>query len=413
MRRLNTFFLVFLLLLGISISFSQKVVTIRFATWDTGELYKIEQEIAKRFEREYPNIKVQVESYGDSFDQKLAASFGAKNPPDVMYMWDFPTYYESLIPLDDLLKQDKSINLNDYYPALFNYCKYEGKLYGLPVGFTSHVIYYNKDLFKTQKITTPSTNWTWDEFIEKARKLTNPSQKIYGFAFPVSPDPYDFEQFLWSNGGSYCSPDGKEINGYLNSREMVEVLSLFTKMLKEKIAVLTGTQQIQSGGDLFKAGKLGMLESGIWRLPEFIEAKLNFGVHILPAFKGKPVKSILNVSAISIAKDTKNLKEAWEFVKYYSYNKEAIKMRKGDLPTRKTVVAELKLNSNPYYKPFYKMIEVSADKIPSFYLNKNMRRIYDELAITIEQIFSEQANEEKIKEYLDNLVNRTKDWLKD
>jgi len=404
---------VFLLLLGISISFSQKVVTIRFATWDTGELYKIEQEIAKRFEREYPNIKVQVESYGDSFDQKLAASFGAKNPPDVMYMWDFPTYYESLIPLDDLLKQDKSINLNDYYPALFNYCKYEGKLYGLPVGFTSHVIYYNKDLFKTQKITTPSTNWTWDEFIEKARKLTNPSQKIYGFAFPVSPDPYDFEQFLWSNGGSYCSPDGKEINGYLNSREMVEVLSLFTKMLKEKIAVLTGTQQIQSGGDLFKAGKLGMLESGIWRLPEFIEAKLNFGVHILPAFKGKPVKSILNVSAISIAKDTKNLKEAWEFVKYYSYNKEAIKMRKGDLPTRKTVVAELKLNSNPYYKPFYKMIEVSADKIPSFYLNKNMRRIYDELAITIEQIFSEQANEEKIKEYLDNLVNRTKDWLKD
>lgn len=156
-----------------------------------------------------------------------------------------------------------------------------------------------------------------------------------------------------------------------------------------------------------------MLESGIWRLPEFIEAKLNFGVHILPAFKGKPVKSILNVSAISIAKDTKNLKEAWEFVKYYSYNREAIKMRKGDLPTRKTVVAELKLNSNPYYKPFYKMIEVSADKIPSFYLNKNMRRIYDELAITIEQIFSEQANEEKIKEYLDNLVNRTKDWLKD
>lgn len=405
------FFIISFLLLLAGIGIGQDFVTLRFATWDSGELYEIQKNIARNFEKNNPRIKIQVESYGDNFDQKIAASFGAKNPPDVMYMWDFPTYYKTLLPLDDFIEKDKSINLNDFYKAIINYCKYDNKIYGLPVGFTSHVIYYNKSLFDLNKVSYPTSNWTWDEFIAKARRLTNLKEKVYGFAFPVSPDPYDFEQFLWSNGKSYCDPTGKILEGYINSNEMVEVLSMFTKMLKEKVAVLTGTQQIQSGGDLMKAGKLAMYESGIWRLPEFIEAKLNFGVAVLPSFGKKPVKSILNVSAISIAKDSKHIKEAWEFVKYYSYNEEAIRMRKGDLPARKSVAIKMKLDVHPLYRPFYRMVELSFDKVPSFNLNPNMRKVYDELAVVIERIFSEEADEKTIKLYLDELVQKCKKFL--
>ncbi|PFR87578.1 sugar ABC transporter substrate-binding protein, partial [Bacillus cereus] len=53
---------------------------LRFATWDAGKNLKIQQQIAKKFEEKNPGVKVQVEAYGDGFDQKLAASFGAKNP---------------------------------------------------------------------------------------------------------------------------------------------------------------------------------------------------------------------------------------------------------------------------------------------------------------------------------------------
>ncbi|MGV2787801.1 extracellular solute-binding protein, partial [Clostridium perfringens] len=74
---------------------SGAATTLRFATWDTGDALKIEQEIAKKFEESHPGTKVQVESYADGFDQKRAAGFGAANPPDVMYMWDFPTYHQS------------------------------------------------------------------------------------------------------------------------------------------------------------------------------------------------------------------------------------------------------------------------------------------------------------------------------
>jgi len=175
-------------------------VILRFATWDTGELLKIQQDIAKKFEENHPNVKVQVEAYGDGFDQKLVASFGAKNPPDIMYMWDFPTYHQSLLPLDDYIKSDKDINIEDFYPGLLNYMKVNGTLYGLPAGFTTHVIYYNKKLFDEAKVSYPEESWTWQDFIEKAKKLSDPAKKQYGFGVRANPDPYDFEQFLWSNG---------------------------------------------------------------------------------------------------------------------------------------------------------------------------------------------------------------------
>src|SRR4051794_32844862 len=66
---------------------SNEKIVLRFATWDSGEALKIQETIAKKFEEKHPFIKVQMETYGDEFDQKLAAAFGAKNPPDVMYMW--------------------------------------------------------------------------------------------------------------------------------------------------------------------------------------------------------------------------------------------------------------------------------------------------------------------------------------
>lgn len=80
---------------------------LRFATWDTGESLKYQQDIAKKFEKANPGVKVQVEAYADGFEDKLAASFEQKSP-DVMYMWNYPDYYKSLEPLDDYVNKDSS-----------------------------------------------------------------------------------------------------------------------------------------------------------------------------------------------------------------------------------------------------------------------------------------------------------------
>ncbi|PGC43556.1 ABC transporter substrate-binding protein [Bacillus pseudomycoides] len=365
---------------------------LRFATWDSGKNLKIQQQIAKKFEEKNPGVKVQVEAYGDGFDQKLAASFGAKNPPDVMYMWNFPAYYKSLEPLDELAKKDPDMKLDDFYQGLFNYSSIDGKLYGMPAGFTTRVIYYNKKLFDKANIPYPKDGWTWDEFVDTAKKLTDASNKQYGFALRPEPDTYDLQGFIWSNGSSFVSEDGKQIKGHMNSPETIEVMKSFQSMLKDKTAVLVGGKNQQSGDDIFKAGKLAMWESGIWPLEGFKDAKIDFGTVEPPAFKGKPVKGLVGTSAVSIAKDAKHKELAWEFVKFYS-SPEAIKIRTSDLPVRISVVKELKKEEDANVKPFYTMLERSTNT-PAFLLNPKWDEVNRNLSAAINAIMLGQDPEQ-------------------
>lgn len=364
---------------------------LRFATWDAGKNLKIQQQIAKKFEEKNPGVKVQVEAYGDGFDQKLAASFGAKNPPDVMYMWNFPAYYKSLEPLDEMAKKDPDMKLDDFYQGLFNYSSIEGKLYGMPAGFTTRVIYYNKKLFDKANVPYPKDGWTWDEFVDTAKKLTDANNKQYGFALRPEPDTYDLQGFVWSNGSSFVSEDGKQIKGHMNSPETIEVMKSFQSILKDKTAVLVGGKNQQSGDDIFKANKLAMWESGIWPLEGFKEAKVDFGTVEPPVFNGKPVKGLVGTSAVSIAKDAKHKELAWEFVKFYS-SPEAIKMRTSDLPVRISVVKELKKEEDAHIKPFYTMLERSTNT-PAFLLNPKWDEVNRNLSAAINAIMLGQDPE--------------------
>lgn len=357
---------------------------LRFATWDTGDALKIEQDIAKKFEAAHPGTKVQVEAYADGFDQKLAAGFGATNPPDVMYMWDFPTYHQSLEPLDSYADKDKDLNKDDFYPGLFNYGKIDGKLYGIPAGFTTRVVYYNKKLFDEAKIPYPQDGWTWQQFQEIATKLSDKSKKQYGFGVRAENDTYDLQGFVWSNGSSFISDDGKTIEGYMNSKETAETIQMFGDMVKNGSAVLTGGKGQQSGDDIFKAGKIAMWESGIWPLESFKTAGIDVGTVEIPAFPGKPVKGVLAESALSIAKDSKQKDLAWEFVKFYVSN-DSIKMRVADLPVRVSVVNELKKDQDPLYKPYYTMLERSSNT-PAFLLNPKWNEVNRQLSAAVEAV---------------------------
>ncbi|MEC0091194.1 ABC transporter substrate-binding protein [Paenibacillus macquariensis] len=363
---------------------STKVKTLRFATWDTGDALKIEQDIAKKFETNHPGTKIQVEAYADGFDQKLAAGFGATNPPDVMYMWDFPTYHQSLEPLNSYADGDKDLNKDDFYSGLFNYATIENSLYGIPAGFTTRVVYYNKKMFDDSKIPYPKDGWTWDDFQDISKQLTDKAKKQYGFGVRAENDTYDLQGFVWSNGSSLISDDGKTINGYMNSSETASAIQMFGDMVKNGSAVLAGGKGQQSGEDIFKGGKIAMWESGIWPLESFKQAGIDVGVVEMPAFPGKPVKGVVAESALSIAKDSKNKDLAWEFIKYYVSN-EAIKMRVADLPVRVSVVKELKKDQDPLYKPFYTMLQRS-DNTPAFLLNTKWNEINRQLSAAVESV---------------------------
>ncbi|GLC90362.1 ABC transporter substrate-binding protein [Lysinibacillus piscis] len=358
-------------------------VKLRFATWDVGDDVDLQQKMIDKFNEAHENIEVVLEAYGSDYDTKITAGMGAKDAPDIMYMWNYPQYKDALEPLDSYIEKEGADYKDNFYEALWNYNSADGKILGLPVGYTTHVVYYNKALFDQAGVEYPKAGWTWEDLQDAARKLTNKETKVSGFAFSGKPDPYDFEMFLWGNNASYVDKDGN-LKGNLDSKESVEVFEMFQNMEKEGIAITTEG----SGSTEMKSGKVAMFVYGAWGLTPLKEAGIDYGVVELPSFKNGKSVSILSSSGVSISENSKHKEEAFEFIKFWS-NEEANKERIGfELPVLKSVVESEQLEQDEIKSVFYSMLEKSEGYTPASFIVKDWSRVSDNLNYVFESIFN-------------------------
>ncbi len=364
-------------------------VKIRFASWDEAEDVDAQQATVDKFNAEHDDIEVTLEAYGGEFDTKISAGMGSNDMPDVMYMWNYPAYAGGLEPLDSYIEGEGADYKENFYDTLWNYNSYDGSTYGIPIGFTTHALFYNKDIFKEAGIDEPTNDWTWDDVKTAAKTITEKCDGKKGFSFQMKPDPYDYEMYLWSNGTAYVNEDG-ELEGNLNSDEAKEVFSMFQEMEKDEYAVATE----KSGTDEFRSGNTAMYVYGSWSINTLKEDEVNFGVVNIPSFGKQPSVSILSSSGISMSKDSKNKEAAWEFIKFWTseeMNKERIGM---ELPVLYSVVESEGIMEQPEYAPFYTMLEQSSEYTPASFIYESWSELSENLSLSFERVFNPSAMED-------------------
>ena len=372
--------------------------TIRFASWDTADDVDAQQKMVDKFNEEHPDIQVVLEAYGSDFDTKISASMGSGDAPDVMYMWNYPAYHEGLEPLDSYIEKEGEEYKKNFYSTLWNYNSYDGQIYGLPVGFTTHCVYYNKDLFEKAGVEEPKDGWTWEDLEEKAKKI-NEATGVKGFSFSMKPDPYDYEMYLWSNGTAYCDKDGK-MEGYVDSDKALETYKMFQDMEKDGYAVATE----KSGGDEFQAGQTGMFVYGAWAVKKYTEEGVNFGLAKLPSFGSEKSASILSSSGVAIAKSSKNKEAAWEFVKFWT-SEESNKTRIGtEFPVLMSVVESEKILEKPEYAPFYEMLDQSGEYTPASFIMDKWSEVSEKLELAFEEMYNPSSYKD-VKEAIAPVLN--------
>ncbi len=363
---------------------------VRFASWDTAEDADAQQAMVDKFNEQHDDIEVVLEAYGGEFDTKIAAGMGAKDTPDVMYMWNYAAYAGGLEPLDSYMEEEGEGYKDNFYETLWDYNSLDGKVYGIPIGFTTHALFYNKDIFAEAGIDEPTNDWTWDDVKEAAKAIESKTGKK-GFSFQMKPDPYDYEMYLWSNDAAYCDEEGN-LDGNLNSDKSKEVFQMFQDMAKEGYAVATE----KSGTDEFRAGSTGMYVYGSWSINSFNEDGLNYGVVDIPAFKGASHDSvsILSSSGISMSADSKNKEAAWEFIKFWT-SEEMNKERIGrELPVLKTVVETEGIMEQPEYVAFYTMLEQSSGYTPASFIIDTWSELSSDLSLSFERVYNPSALED-------------------
>jgi ABC-type glycerol-3-phosphate transport system substrate-binding protein len=309
----------------------ENMITIRVGLWGTPEESKIIASILKEWQKDHPNIKVRLDhtNYGGYVSKTLTQVAGGAAPDIICTEVDmFVNYVKKgvLEPLDRFIKLDKSFHLDDFFPEVLDRFTVDDKLYVIPRDTAPFAcVYYNKDLFDVAGIAYPTDEWTWDEMLDKAKKMTilgnNRRYEQYGFY------AWAWQNFIYSNGGQLVDDVKNPTQCLMGMQRSLEGLQFYRDLIHEHHVMPAPTAMTNIGmgvQSMFVAGKLAMFSSGIWETPTLRNKtklmaskgqKFRWDVAMFPKGRHGDYGFGTGGSGYGILKTSRHKKEAWEVVK--------------------------------------------------------------------------------------------------
>ncbi len=269
-----------------------------------------------------PHVSYAVEGFPGDFTQylqKVTVLAASNQLGDVIYSTTTSGLFDVLLnarllrPLDDLVKADK-YDLKVFYRPGTDLLTREGKLYGLPNTCQpgSVVVYYNKKLADGEGVSLANPDWTPDEALTAARRLTKGAGEVWGWAPDYAAQA--IPAVVQAYGGRWLSKDGKKAE--LNTPATRQALTALADLIhRHKVAPAPGVVQ---GGHLtgFLAGKVASYvgsTSDATRLQT--QTDVEVGTTLMPRLRRDLPRGIMRVDGYSLSTATPHAREGWEALK--------------------------------------------------------------------------------------------------
>ena len=275
----------------------------------------------KRFEQEHPGLAAEyVSTMGQNHIEKVTAAAAAGTPFDVIRLApnDTPGFVErgTLRAIDDFIKRDK-YDVSDFAEKCVAQYYWKGKLYALPRGFGNQDIYYNTAAFAAAGIKPPtydwnSKEWTTDDFLAAALKLTRPDRTPVAWGWNQTKDLRAWAPWVWNFGGDILNKEGTKC--ILDQQPAVDGLQ-FLQDLIHKHRVMPPPSVTLNSPTAMGTGEVSMALGTPSAMQNYRKVSgLVFDVAPMPR-KALRLTSGGGV-AWHLAAGTKNLNEAWELQKF-------------------------------------------------------------------------------------------------
>jgi ABC-type glycerol-3-phosphate transport system substrate-binding protein len=225
----------------------------------------------------------------------------------------------------------------DFQKSSYDSFNFGGVQLAFPYQTDVYSVFYRTDIFKENGI-EPDPDWTWDEYIATAKKLTKGGMYGTSLAGVKHQQMVYYMNRYWGLGGKTTTPDWKVT---MDNSTAIKALEL----LKD---TYTYTSPKAAGGDIsemnnvFLSGnEVAMLEgwpSLIFGLLDDPNASNVIGKwSVLPTPGDGPVMASL--WGIGISKDSKNKEAAYELVKFYTSRENQLFFWEefGMIPVRKSI----------------------------------------------------------------------------
>lgn len=262
-----------------------------------------------QFMADNPDIKVEITGYppNDEGFAKLTAALQSGQGIDLLRMSSdrLPQYVsEDLVePIDAYLTDaDKA----DILPNVLDVTRLkDGKAYSWPLWVVPMGIYVNKDVFAEAKVDLPPQNWTWDQFVDVAKKTTFKranGEQVYGFSGFIDPGVVN-TWGLWMNEDPSVRPVTKDGKFGFNNAATAKGLQRFADLaLVNKVTPPDfGTQKDSDVKGGFQNKQYAMVVDATGFAPALVAAKVNFEIYPHPTVNGNKL-TVGAVGLIGVAK---------------------------------------------------------------------------------------------------------------
>jgi multiple sugar transport system substrate-binding protein len=306
---------------------AQEGASISFAFWGDPAEEAAYKRLVEEFNATNPDIEVQLQYTPDQGDYqtKISTSFAGGSPPDVFLInyREFGQYAArgALEPLAPYLDQSETISAADFYDIPMEAFSYRGgELTCIPQNISSLVLYYNVDLFEQNGVPLPTSDWTRQDFVDSAVKLTQDTNgdgatEIYGLV--VDPSMIRYVAFIWGSGGQIVDDIDNPTTLTIDTPEALDGVNWFISLGQTGFKVTPTEAEVLAEDDTsrFMNGRAAMLMQSRRVVPTLRQIQdFTWDVAALPV--GEKPATVLHSDAFCMSKSTESKEAAWRFIEF-------------------------------------------------------------------------------------------------
>jgi multiple sugar transport system substrate-binding protein len=261
---------------------AKEPVTLDFLAWGDPADEPAWTKLVQMYTERNPHVTLNYTPIADpnaNFYAKLQTSIAGGTPPAISSFqgWEWQTYADKdlLAPVDDLVKRD---GFSAIYPqdvkGVVDTTVRNGKTYLIPMQVATMIMFYARKPFDDAGMPYPTDDWTYDEFMEIAQKMTNTSgeQKMFGLESNGS----------WFRDIGFIRGTGKQEfdslidpkKAMFNQPEIVDIMQKMAQDVVYNLKISPSPADKEGGANAFNTGNCAMKYEGPWWFPRMNSPEL-------------------------------------------------------------------------------------------------------------------------------------------